>query len=217
MSASYSSQRYLVKTYEPCYLIICGDNYVPPQKEAIRWKSGVCVYGADSMFAPSQWETAVLCNDVSHRPGASLKTHSITFFLRLSFVICHIINASRKFVGWHTCDGNKYTSSDAFIRVGSVITLMTLRIELEVGKLNILTLHTPSAVSLGGHNSNSCIFAFCIVLYHHTNTFCKSIFKHQLGCRFDILDSISSFYCILTYPTIYVLIRHIIFGFIFTS
>ena len=39
-----------------------------------------------------------------------------------------------------------------------------------------------------------------------------SIFKHQLGCRFDILDSISSFFfCILTYVIIYVLIHHIIF------
>ena len=49
------------------------------------------------------------------------------------------------------------------------------------------------------------------------STFWKSIFKHQLGCRFDILDSISSFFCILTYAIIYVLIHHIIFGFIFTS
>ena len=43
------------------------------------------------------------------------------------------------------------------------------------------------------------------------STFWKSIFKHQLGCRFDILDSISSFFCILTYAIIYVLIHHIIF------
>ena len=39
----------------------------------------------------------------------------------------------------------------------------------------------------------------------------KSIFKHQLGCRFDKLDSISSFFCIVTYAIIYVLIHHIIF------
>ena len=49
------------------------------------------------------------------------------------------------------------------------------------------------------------------------STFWKSIFKHQLGCRFDILDSISSYFCISTYAIIYVLIHHIIFGFIFTS
>ena len=43
------------------------------------------------------------------------------------------------------------------------------------------------------------------------STFWKSIFKHQLGCRFDILDSIYSLFCILTYAIIYVLIHHIIF------
>ena len=43
-------------------------------------------------------------------------------------------------------------------------------------------------------------------------TFWKSTFKQQLGCRFDIMDSISSlFFCILTYAIIYVLINHIIF------
>ena len=36
-------------------------------------------------------------------------------------------------------------------------------------------------------------------------------FKHQLGCRFDILDSISSCFCILTYAILYILIHHIIF------
>ena len=43
------------------------------------------------------------------------------------------------------------------------------------------------------------------------STFWKSIFKLQLGCRFDILDSISSFFCILTYAIIHVWIHHIIF------
>ena len=41
------------------------------------------------------------------------------------------------------------------------------------------------------------------------STFWKSIFKQQLGCRFDIMDSISSFF-IMTYASIYVLIHHII-------
>ena len=45
----------------------------------------------------------------------------------------------------------------------------------------------------------------------YESTFWKSIFKQQLGCRFDIMDSISSFFCILTYAIIYVLIHHIIF------
>ena len=43
------------------------------------------------------------------------------------------------------------------------------------------------------------------------STFWKSIFKHQLGCRFHILGSISSFFCILTYAIEYVLIHQIIF------
>ena len=54
-------------------------------------------------------------------------------------------------------------------------------------------------------------------LLHVGPPFGNRFFKHQLGCRFDILDSISSFFCILTYAIIYVLIHHIIFGFIFTS
>ena len=31
-------------------------------------------YKADSRFVPSQWETALLCNDVSHWLGASLES-----------------------------------------------------------------------------------------------------------------------------------------------
>ena len=31
-------------------------------------------YRADSRFAPSQWETALLCNDVSHWLGANLES-----------------------------------------------------------------------------------------------------------------------------------------------
>ena len=44
------------------------------------------------------------------------------------------------------------------------------------------------------------------------STFWKSTFKQQLGCRFDIMDGISSFFfCILTYAIVYVLIHHVIF------
>ena len=32
------------------------------------------IYRADSRFAPSQWETALLCNDVSHWLGANLES-----------------------------------------------------------------------------------------------------------------------------------------------
>ena len=43
------------------------------------------------------------------------------------------------------------------------------------------------------------------------STFWKSTFKQQLGCRFDIMDNISSFFCILTFAIIYVSLHHIIF------
>ena len=33
-----------------------------------------CLYRADSRFAPSQWETVLLCNHVSHWLGASLES-----------------------------------------------------------------------------------------------------------------------------------------------
>ena len=50
------------------------------------------------------------------------------------------------------------------------------------------------------------------------STFWKSTFKEQLGCRFDIMDCKSSFFCILTYAIGYVLIHYIFFfDFIFTS
>ena len=35
---------------------------------------GSCCNRADSRFAPSQWERALLCNDVSHWLGASLES-----------------------------------------------------------------------------------------------------------------------------------------------
>ena len=43
------------------------------------------------------------------------------------------------------------------------------------------------------------------------SNFWKLIFKQQLRCRFDKMDSLSSFFCILTYAIIYVFIHHIIF------
>ena len=35
---------------------------------------------ADSRFAPSQWETALLCNDVSHWLGASLDSALMSWY-----------------------------------------------------------------------------------------------------------------------------------------
>ena len=44
------------------------------------------------------------------------------------------------------------------------------------------------------------------------STFWKSNFKQQLGCGFDITDN-KSYFCVLTYAIIYVLIHQIIFRF----
>ena len=44
-------------------------------------------------------------------------------------------------------------------------------------------------------------------------TFWKSNFEQHLACRFDIMDNILIFLCVLTYAIINVLIHHIIFRF----
>ena len=38
------------------------------------WWGRINEYSADSRFSPSQWETALLCNDVSHWLGANLES-----------------------------------------------------------------------------------------------------------------------------------------------
>ena len=51
-----------------------------PQVLSIEWgiiawhAVYICEYRADSRFAPSQWETWLLCNDVSHWLGAILES-----------------------------------------------------------------------------------------------------------------------------------------------
>ena len=45
-----------------------------------QWHSGFChKLTADSRLAPSQWETALLCNDVSHWLSASLEWYLQTY------------------------------------------------------------------------------------------------------------------------------------------
>ena len=48
---------------------------------------------ADSRFAPNQWETALLCNDVSHWLGASLES-ALPLYLKMSY---HLILAGHQF------------------------------------------------------------------------------------------------------------------------
>ena len=40
----------------------------------VKINTGIIYHRADSTFPPSQWETALLCNDVSHWVGASLES-----------------------------------------------------------------------------------------------------------------------------------------------
>ena len=66
-------------------------------KYAIR-----CHYRADFRFAPSQWETALLCNDVSHWLGASIESvlryririHKVYryYFRSASGTLLHVVN-----------------------------------------------------------------------------------------------------------------------------
>ena len=46
-------------------------------------------YRADSRFAPSQWETALLCNDVSHWLGASLESSLLCIVSLHALRHCH--------------------------------------------------------------------------------------------------------------------------------
>ena len=52
---------------------------VVPEGDKKDWHAGnissISIYiTTDSRFAPSRWETALLCNDVSHWLGASLES-----------------------------------------------------------------------------------------------------------------------------------------------
>ena len=52
---------------------------------ALRWRT--CQHRADSKFVPSQWETALLCNDVAHWPGASLESAllNMTYAINITY------------------------------------------------------------------------------------------------------------------------------------
>ena len=54
----------------------------------IYWQS---MYRADSRFAPSQWETALLCNDVSHWLVSNLESALMYSCFRFISYITHIM------------------------------------------------------------------------------------------------------------------------------
>ena len=51
------------------------------RSQVMNW-SNDDIYWADSRFAPSQWETVLLCNDVSHWLGASLESALRIYVIR---------------------------------------------------------------------------------------------------------------------------------------
>ena len=65
----------------------CPKHSGDPAETVIRVANGN-IFRADSRFAPSQWETALLCNDVSHWLGANLEPA----LGRLSTLSCNIAN-----------------------------------------------------------------------------------------------------------------------------
>ena len=60
----------------------------------------VYIHRADSRFAPSQWEMALLCNDVSHWLGADLES---AMYTELNFSL-HLI-PERSITRWSTLGG----------------------------------------------------------------------------------------------------------------
>ena len=76
-SKPYQTQTYLLRQSIDWYVMLWMVSSVPCRRLlATVWQllvaSETC-YGDHSRFAHSQWETALLCNDVSHWLGASLE------------------------------------------------------------------------------------------------------------------------------------------------
>ena len=73
------------------------------------------IYRADSGFVPSQWETLLLCNDVSHWLGASLESALYIFaccYRVIQYIECFnisnkiteiILNIVWKYATWSIC------------------------------------------------------------------------------------------------------------------
>ena len=71
------------------------------QNSSVNGAANMCslyynICRADSRFAPSQWEMALLCNDVSHWLGTSLESalhmHTVLLCFILLFLHWHILN-----------------------------------------------------------------------------------------------------------------------------
>ena len=71
--------------------------------------AGLLYCRADSRFAPSQWETALLCNDVSHWLGASLESalYCIDKLSHLIYCIMHALIHIEIRMIWFTISADK--------------------------------------------------------------------------------------------------------------
>ena len=65
---------YFDSTLFPAVQFIANQQWRQALTEPMMTQVNEVYIRADSRFAPSQWETALLCNDVSHWLGANLKS-----------------------------------------------------------------------------------------------------------------------------------------------
>ena len=113
-----------VVLYVACPSLVC---VAVSRVSSARWMSDLarCRFRADSRFAPSQWETALLCNDVSHWLGASIESapkfiwcHMFSFIAYTAFcIIFHYLSHTRPRLMFFvfSCDINSSTPSAAYV------------------------------------------------------------------------------------------------------
>ena len=99
-------------------------------------------FRVDSRFAPSQWETALLCNDVSHWLGANLESTLVRwFFLIFYSTILYAIPQWRYDMETLSpllalCEGNTLVTSDP--HKGQV--MRSFHVLFAVGLINLLNI-----------------------------------------------------------------------------
>ena len=68
------------------------------------------IYRADSRFVPSQWETALLCNDVSHLLGASLELALCVYIYIYIYIYTYIHTSTIQHTHWQIVWGEIFLS-----------------------------------------------------------------------------------------------------------
>ena len=151
-------------------------------------------------------------------PGTGKLQGPEIYWLRHTDSPSHLLPSGSPYMPYHR---NWFISQPLFIKKAPLMIMQYIRYFLPTFcLLHVLVLISSDTIRLCNWLSLRRLVSWINHLPPACwSTFWKSIFKHQLGYRFDILDSISSFFCILTYryAIIYVLIHRIIFWLIFTS